>query len=352
MTGLNHKNKSQVLLVKRMFVICLALLGGTFIMSMSPVPPGVESAKAFLNSLNVDQKEKVLQKFDDARMDWHYLPSTMFHREGIYIRDLDETQRALLHKLLQNYLSQEGYTKTKNIIGLENVLRELGGGSYRDPELYIVAFYGTPAEDRPWGWKFEGHHISLNFTVVNGQISYTPRFFGANPAEVPSGSKKGLRVLKEEEDIALKLIAGMSNKQKEKAVISLHAYSDILTTNEALVQPLDKEGIQAGELTKEQQSLLKQLIMEYMSAMPQDLAQKRMRQVEESVFDNILFAWAGGIALHAPHYYRVQGDKFLIELDNTQNNANHIHSVWRDFDGDFGRDLILEHYKNSDHHDH
>jgi Protein of unknown function (DUF3500) len=329
-----------------------ALISGSLFMSFSLLPSNVETATAFINALNPVQKKKVIQEFDDHRMDWHYLPSTMFHREGIYIRDLDDNQRQLLHKLLQSYLSQKGYNKTNNIIGLENVLRELGGGSYRNPELYMVAFYGIPAENDIWGWKFEGHHVSLNFTVVDDQISYTPRFFGANPAEVPSGSKKGLRVLKDEEDFALQLMSSLTKEQKKKAIFSLSAYSDILTANDAIALPLDKEGIQAKDLSPEQRALLKELIMEYLSAMPQELAEKRMQQVNDSPFTEIWFGWAGGIALHAPHYYRVQGEKFLIELDNTQNNANHIHCVWRDFDGDFGGDLIREHYKNSDHHDH
>lgn len=321
-------------------------------MSLSPTPSNVDTANSFLNSLSADKKGKILQPFDDGRTNWHYFPSTMFERNGIYIRDLSTLQRDLLQKLLQSYLSQKGYEKTRNIMGLENVLRELGGGSYRDPELYIVAFYGEPAADKVWGWKFEGHHISLNFTVVNDKISYTPRFFGANPAEVPSGSQKGFRALKEEEDIALKLMTSMTTLQKDKAIFRQSAFSDIQTGNDSHAEPLDKVGIAAKELNGDQKKILQDLIMEYLSAMPEELARKRMQQVEDSNFEEITFGWAGQVALHAPHYYRVQGDKFLIELDNTQNNANHIHCVWRDFNGDFGRDLIREHYKNSNHHDH
>ena len=321
-------------------------------MSLPVSKDKVETAEAFINSLDSDQKSRTLLEFNDQRSNWHYLPSTMFDRRGIFIKDLDDRQRQLLHSLLQGYLSQKGYKKTTSIIELENVLRELGGGSYRDPEMYMVAFYGKPSGDKIWGWKFEGHHISLNFTVVNNNISFAPRFFGANPAEIPSGPRKGFRALKDEEDIALKLMASMSNEQKVKTIFRRHAFRDILSANDASIEPFDKEGIQAKELNSAQQALLKKLIMEYLSAMPEDLAHKRMQQVTKSNFDEICFGWAGGIALHAPHYYRIQGDKFLIELDNTQNNANHIHCVWRDFEGDFGRDLIREHYKNSDHHDH
>jgi len=333
-------------------LLILLFITGIIFMSLSNSTTNMETANSFLNSLNPDQKKKVMQKFGDDRTHWHYLPATMFDRDGIFIKDLNNRQRELLHNLLQSYLSQKGYNKTKSIIELETVLRELGGGSYRDPELYIVAFYGTPSKDKTWGWKFEGHHLSLNFTVVDNKIFYAPRFFGANPAEVPSGVKKGYRALKDEEDIAIKLMASMTNQQKEKTIFRQSAYNDIVTGNDSYVEPLDKEGIQVKELNKEQQTLLQELIMEYISVVPEELAQKRMQKVKESNFSEIWFGWAGGIALHAPHYYRIQGEKFLIELDNTQNNANHIHCVWRDFDGDFGRDLICEHYKNSDHHDH
>jgi hypothetical protein len=333
-------------------IILITILLGNAIMKQTPIPAGAESALAFLNSLTEQQKVKVINEFNDSRTDWHYFPSTMYKRDGVQIKDLNSTQRDLLNKLLQTYLSQKGYNKTNNIIKLESVLRELEGGSYRDPELYHIVFYGHPLQNKVWGWKFEGHHISLNFTVAGNEISYSPRFFGANPAEVTSGVQKGLRALKEEEDIALELMNAMSSEQQAKALFRKRAYNDILTENDSYVEPLDKEGIQAKELTNEQQILLKKLIMEYVSALPEELAAKRMQQVEESNFSEIYFGWAGEVALHEPHYYRIQGDKFLIELDNTQNNANHIHSVWREFNGDFGRDIIRDHYKNSNHHDH
>lgn len=328
------------------------LLLGTIFMSIIHAAPNSQAALTFINALSDSQKAQTVRTFDDSRSQWHYLPATMFDRKGIQIRELNTEQRQLLNNLLQGYLSQKGYEKTKNIMGLENVLRELEGSSHRDPELYHVVFYGNPATDALWGWKFEGHHISLNFTVADDQISCTPRFFGANPAEVRSGSQKGLRVLKEEEDIAFKLMAGLSAEQLRKTIFSATAFSDILTTNKPYVTPLEKQGIQLKELNNDQQDLIKELIMEYLSAMPDDLAHKRMRQVEESNFKEIFFGWAGDIGLHKPHYYRIQGDKFLIELDNTQNDANHIHCVWRDFDGDFGKDIIREHYNKSDHHDH
>jgi len=331
--------------------LVLLLTGLTF-MSNIQAAQNTETALEFINSLTVDQKERVTNSFDDSRANWHYLPISMFDRKGVPMHDLNENQGGLLHKLLQSYLSQKGYDKTKNIISLEKVLQELGGSpDYRDPDLYHVAFYGNPDKDKVWGWKFEGHHISLNFTVADEQISYAPRFFGANPAEVPSGSQKGLRALKEEEDIALKLMASLNKDQREKTIFKKSAYSDILSGNDSEVVPFDKEGISVKELNTDQNSLLKKLIMEYLSAMPDDLANKRMQQVEQSNFNEITFGWAGVVALHEPHYYRIQGDTFLIELDNTQNNANHIHCVWRDFEGDFGRDIIKEHYKNSNHHD-
>lgn len=331
---------------KLFFGLCIIIPG----LLMTFEASNTEAAKTFLASLTDSQKEKVLNLFNDKRSSWHYLPASMFERDGIFIRDLNKDQKALLQKLLQDYLSRSGYEKTQNIIELENVLRELGGGSYRDPEMYNVAFYGQPGKDKSWAWKFEGHHISLNFTVVADKISFSPRFFGANPAEVPSGSRKGFRALKKEEDIPLKLMESLNEAQIKQAVFRKKAYHEIISGNDSKAEALDDAGIRVKELTIEQRQLIMEIIMEYLSSVPEEIAKKRMQQVKKSNFNEIRFGWAGEIGLHKPHYYRIQGYKFLIELDNTQNNANHIHSVWRDFEGDFGRDLIKEHYKNSDHH--
>lgn len=313
-----------------------------------------KSGKAvkFLHSLNQAQRDKTQFKFgDSSKTRWHYLPGASWDREGIQLHELNETQKGLLFSLLQDFLSKSGYSKTKRIIELEEVLAQLGGSpSLRDPEKYFAAFYGNPERDSLWSWSFEGHHISLNFTVLNNTVSMTPRFFGANPAVIPDGKRKGERTLDKEEDIGLELIHSMSASQKQKALFQENAFPDITTTNAAEVNPPDPVGIAVKELNHTQQNILIKLLNEYLSAMPPELASKRMENLRKEEFEKIHFGWAGATKLGEPHYYRIQGKTFLVEFDNTQNNANHIHTVWRDFDGDFGRDLIREHYQTSDHH--
>ncbi len=310
-----------------------------------------EPEAAFLNSLNAAQKEKAFVAFDDEnRTRWHYFPSSMYDREGIPIKELNEKQRELLHGLLRHYLSASGYKKTSDVFEVEAILRDLTNNNSRDPELYYVSIYKNKEDASLWGWSLEGHHLSLNFTADGRTTSYTPLFFGANPAIVKRGPQKGRRSLKNEEDLALKLMNLIDKEQREKAIFKSSAPYEIKTRNDSEITPLKTAGIAASELNEEQQAVLVNLIMEYISTMPEDLVQKRMATIKTEEIKNIHFAWAGATELKEPHYYRIQGKTFLIELDNTQDNANHIHSVWRDFDGDFGRDLIKEHYKKAHHH--
>ncbi|WP_299549652.1 DUF3500 domain-containing protein [Seonamhaeicola sp.] len=306
----------------------------------------------FLDCLNAEQLEKVSLPFDDtSRVSWHFLPSTMYPREGITFKELNEKQEAAFFKMLTYFLSESGYNKTKKIINLENVLVELGGDpEFRDAKAYYIAVYGNPREDNLWAWSFEGHHISLNFTVKDHTISAAPRFFGANPAIIKEGSKKGQRTLHREEKLAYMLLKSLTDEQKKVAIFSDVAFNEIVTFHDTKVSPLAPAGIKANDLNEEQKQRLKALIYEYLSALPDALAHAREDKIHKEEFNDIRFGWAGSTEKGKPHYYRIQGKTFLIELDNTQNNANHIHCVWRDFDGDFGRDIIKEHYKNSQHH--
>ena len=309
-------------------------------------------ATNFLDSLSKEQKEKTQFSFDDqSRTSWHFLPGAMWPRAGIQLSELNENQKELLFKLLKESLSETGYSKTIRIIDLENVLRELGQGDadFRDPEKYKVAFYGDPENDNLWAWSFEGHHLSLNFSIVNGKISIAPRFMGASPATIMQGKRKGERTLAHEEDYGLQLINALSKDQKKQAIFQNTAYADIVTSNASEVGPLSPVGIRVGDLSDGQKTILSNLIHEYLSTMPTALAEKRMENLKLEEFDEIRFGWAGANQSGEPHYYRIQGKTFLVEFDNTQNNANHIHLVWRDFDGDFGIDLIREHYQNSHH---
>jgi hypothetical protein len=328
--------RSSIILTVLLFTAHWSLAGST-----NPV-------HEFLNALDDEQKEQVLLTLDDAsREKWHYFPASMWPRPGITLGALDDHQRALFNVLLQHSLSASGYHKTQRIIELEMVLRELGGDpGMRDPGAYYIAFYGDPFNDAAWGWSFEGHHLSLNFTVVGSEVAMAPRFLGANPATIPEGSRKGERALAAEEDLAFALINTLSDVQRAKAVFSDKAPSDIITGNDSEVAPLEDYGITVSELNAEQEKLLTDLLAVYLSIMPTDLAIERMQHLRAEDFSAIRFAWAGSLTPDKPHYFRIQGKTFLIEYDNIQNNANHIHTVWRDFDGDFGRDLLREHYEH------
>lgn len=313
---------------------------------------GPAKAMAFVNSLSDEQRELAVFPFDEInRYDWHYLPPPTANRTGIALKDLDNNQKELLNALLHAYLSSEGYQKTKNIMDFEVLLKEMEPNSKtRIPENYFASIYGHPGKDSVWAWKFTGHHIALNFTVVNDQLAFAPFFFGVYPAEVKTGQKKGTRILKDEEEFGFELVNSMSPEQQKKTIFQLNAFADIVTTNSAQVAPLKPDGIFAGEMTFEQKTVLNKLIVAYLLSMPADIAKIRMEKITKEDMNSISFGWAGGTEPGKPHYYRVQGKSFLIEFDNTQNNANHIHSVWRDFNGDFGKDLLKDHYQHSGHH--
>lgn len=335
--------------MKYLYVIIFILAG---IMSHSTSFGQVSTAAKFLNALDNDKRTKTQFSFShDSKYIWHYLPAVTFSRPGISLAELNQNQKDLLFELLQNSLSKSGYAKTRQIMSLEDVLAEFSGDqNYRDPEKYYTAFYGNPAKDSLWAWSFQGHHISLNFTVLNGETAIAPRFLGANPATVLEGKRKGERTLATEEDLGLELINSCNEEQKKKAIFMESAYYDIVTRNAKEVDPLKPVGIEMKELNESQQLLLMRLINEYLATMPNELAHERLEKLESEESNEIRFGWAGATHTGEGHYYRIQGKTFLIEFDNTQNNANHIHSVWRDFDGDFGRDLIREHYQSSGHH--
>ncbi len=308
-----------------------------------------EAAAAFLDSLTTELKVRATLPMDDEeeRVNWHFVPKTG-ERKGVDLKDLNEEQEGKLETLLAASLSARGQSKVENIIDLESVLFMLEKADHRDPELYYTTIFGQPTPDGTWGWRFEGHHLSLNFTVVNGKLlAEAPHFWGANPAKVPVGPTKGQRTLKEEEDVARNLLLSLSAKQLKKAVIADKAPRDIYTSADKKVSPLDSVGVSFSEMMPEQRLGLNQLINVYIGNMPDHLASARWNQLKEAGMEDVVFAWAGPKEPGEAHYYRVQGPTFLIEYDNIQNNANHIHAVWRDFDGDFGRDILKEHHRRA-----
>ena len=309
----------------------------------------VEAANRFLASLTPEQRAKATFAFgEDERQNWHFVP---IERKGLALREMTPTQKHLASALLSAGLSQQGFIKAETVMSLEDVLRaiEHGTGPERDPEKYFFSIFGQPSADGTWGYRVEGHHLSQNYTVVGGRVAGAPSFFGANPAEVRDGPRKGLRTLAAEEDLGRAVIQSLDPEQRKIAVVAAEAYKDILTfdSRQAALKG-QPSGLPASKMNARQFDLLMALLEEYARNMPDQIAQAREDAIRKAGKD-IYFAWAGGTEKGEPHYYRVQAGSFLIEYDDTQNNANHIHSVWRDFHGDFGEDLLKEHYQASHH---
>jgi hypothetical protein len=308
----------------------------------------VQAAQHFLDSLSPEQKERAQYKFEDEeRFDWHFIPKT---RKGLAIREMMPQQREMATALLAAGLSQTGFIKAENIMSLDQILllMEGGTGPWRDPQNYYVTIFGDPKQDGTWGYRFEGHHISQNYTIVNGRVVDAPSFFGANPAEVRQGPRKGLRTLAAEDDYGYEMVNALDDQQKQAAIVDKTAYKDIITmaSREAALngQP---NGLSAAKMNADQYEKLISLIEVYADNVPPQMAQARMQLAKNTPKAEMYFAWSGSTQRGDLHYYRVQSPVFLIELDNTQNGGNHIHSVWRDYKNDWGADLLKAHYQSS-----
>lgn len=337
-----------------LFFRSLFIISGGFALVAAPLrghdasAEMADAAKNFLRALTPEQKAKSSFEFKDGeRENWHYIPRA---RKGLPIKEMTQEQRLLAHALLANGLSHRGYGKAVSIMSLETVLAELekgrAGGATRDPELYYVSIFGIPGTE-PWGWRVEGHHLSLNFTAAGGVApSVTPSFFGTNPGEVRQGVRAGTRVLAVEEELGRSLVKMLTEAQRKAAIINADAPKEILNDPKR-VDPTKAEGITAGQLKAEQKALLAKLVREYLFRHRPDIAAEEFAKIEKSGWDTVAFAWAGGIERGQPHYYRVQGATWVIEYDNTQNEANHVHSVWRDFAHDFDRDVLRAHIKEA-----
>jgi hypothetical protein len=311
------------------------------------------AASRFLDSLTPEQRQQATFALEsEERLRWNFIPTEAFARKGLLLKDMTESQRTLAHNLLKSGLSDRGYLTYTQIIQLENVLLALekGGKFVRDPLGYRVSVFGTPSAQGAWGWRVEGHHVSLHFSVVNGtSIASTPSFAGSNPAEVRDGPQKGQRVLGLLEDSGRALVTALDASQRATAVISATAPNEIVTNNTLDINPLAPDGLKASAMTPAQRGLLMRVIDAYAGLMAPDIAAERLAKIKTAGIENIGFAWAGPLERGQRHYYRVQGPTFLIEFDNAQNDGNHVHSVWRDFDGDFGRDLLREHLRTARH---
>ncbi|MDB6121246.1 MAG: hypothetical protein JWQ71_239 [Pedosphaera sp.] len=307
------------------------------------------AANTFLNALTSEQQAKATFQFkDEERYDWHFVPKS---RKGLPFKEMTGAQQKLAHALLCSGLSQRGYAKATTIMSLEEVLAgiEKGKGPNRDADMYFFTIFGTPGTET-WGWRLEGHHLSLNFVVRGDKVlSATPAFYGTNPGEVREGPRKGLRLLGQEEDLGRQLVKSLSAEQQKVAIFTTNAPKEIITGNQRTVKALGPDGLSAGKMTKAQKELLLTLVKEYAFRHRTEVAEADLKKIEHSGWDKVHFAWAGGLERGMGHYYRIQGPTFLLEYDNTQNNANHVHSVWRDFENDFGEDVLKKHYEEVPH---
>jgi hypothetical protein len=351
-----------------------------------------KAANEFVSSLTADQRGKAVYPITSEEWTrWNFIPASMFPRNGIAFKELNQTQRQRAHDLMKASLSQTGYVTAASVMQLENVLREMegpsatagappappappaapdapagergagrgggqrggrGGGDgagapvVRDPELYYVTVFGDPSAKGAWGWRLEGHHVSLRFAIDNGRmlVSSTPQFLGSNPAEVPYGygPYTGLRVLAAQEDAARALVLALDAKRQAIAVVAPNPRGFASGTR-VKFDPQAPVGLAMSQMSAAQREMLMKLIDSYASVMPADIAAARLGKIKEAGTDKITFAWSGSTEKGRQYQYQVQGPTFLIEHNNTQNNGNHIHAVWRDFNGDFGRDVLAEH---------
>lgn len=310
------------------------------------------AARAFVAALSESQRAAAVLGFDDAyRMDWHYVPR---QRRGVRIDVLGDAQKHLAHELLRAILSGHGYLEVTSIMDLEGTLRDIeraagGDGASRDPGAYTYTFFGSP-DQRPWAWRLEGHHISLNVLVAgDGSVALTPTFLGANPAIVPTGEQAGLEILAEEEEIAFRLLHALSDVQRAQVVIGPIGRGDILLgPGKSLGELGEPRGLSAAAMDDEQVRVFGQLVAVYANRFQHDLATERLARLGSADPGEVYFAWIGSIERGQPHYYRIQGPGWAIELDNTQ-GGNHVHTVWRDAESDFGTGMLVRHLQESHH---
>lgn len=302
------------------------------------------AAKTLLAALTEEQAAKA--KFEwtsEERFNWHFIPK---ERKGLPIKEMTPAQQGLAFGLLGSTLSQRGFLKATTVMSLEQILLEMekGSGPKRDPELYFVSIFGEPGA-KTWAWRFEGHHMSFNFTLAGDKIlSGTPSFYGTNPGEVKTGPRKGLRVLDREEDLGRKLVKSLNAEQQKVAIYTNKAPADIITAADRKARLLSPDGLALSKMESAQKDTLWELVKEYAYRYREDAARENLEKIRATSSDKIFFAWGGGTERGEPHYYRVQGPTFLIEYDNTQNNANHVHAVMRNLENDFGEDLLKQHY--------
>jgi hypothetical protein len=316
----------------------------------------IEAATTFLESLAPSSRRAAMLPFEDGRRTlFQFVP---MERRGALVGDFSQGARAKADALLGIHLSKRGMKQIETIRSLEDVLFAIDKNPTRDKTAYVFNFFGAPSKSGVWAWRYEGHHLSLNYTYKDGaMVSSSPQFLGAAPAEVRNGPMKGTRALADEEDFAFALLNSLTAVQKRKAVISIRVpreidndVSGLETRNDRVAQIEGKLGLSFAALDAKQKAMLKKLVRAHADVQSEAEVNRRLHKIEHEGWDNVVFAWMGSAEGGKPHYYRIQGPTFLVELDNSQDGANHIHSVWRDFKNDYGRDVLAEHYAHSPHH--
>lgn len=326
-------------------------------------------ADSLYQSFSKTQKMSGLLSFGDtARIKWNNLPVGLRARAGVSIGNMNNEQRRLIHRLLSASLSSQGYLKATGILHLDNLIngfydslhlqKEINDDTYKFVQTlqwshrnYFFAFFGKPGE-KQWGYKLEGHHLSVNFTFTDDQISVTPFFIGTDPAEFMISEYAGWRVLGQEEDLGLQFIRMLSPEQRIKATQSGEAPADIITGAESGKRLINYWGIQFAELPPEQKELLLRMVREFVYNLEFDKALKEYEKILKAGVNNIWFGWIGPYEEKKTHYYLINGPTFLIEFDNSggpRNGANHIHAIWREKGNEYGEDVLKAHYLKEKH---
>jgi len=349
-------------------IILIIILLPIFSKSKAQTPAKlVEVTARFINTLSVSEQKSAIYSFEDKkRVFWTNLPVGQMPRPGIRYGDLSDSSRLVFHRVLTEILSSQGYLKTTSIMQLDDILNVLYQKAFDDGQIkkelltmtqnlkwdhgnYYISFFGMPKLDGNWSISLGGHHISLSMTTDGKKISVSPYFIGTDPSEVKSGKYAGLRVLSKEEDYGFLLIHSLTDKQKEKAILSRSIPKDIITNPKSSQRIETYDGISTEEFSEVQKAYLNFIIQEYVHNFEHEKAHEILDKMKKSGFKNMYFAWIGSLENNKPHYYMIHSPEFLIEYDNVgfQNDGNHIHAIFRETGNDFGEDILKQHYSES-----
>ena len=311
----------------------LILAQNTFAQTSSVAGGMASAATRFLEALPANVRSSALLPFNtERRYNWHWFPS--YDRDGPMLVDLGTQARERAFALLEASTSPMGYKKARQIMSLQT---ELG----RDPLNYHIAVYGQPSASGTWGWRIEGHHLSLHYTVVKGQtVVLAPFFLGASPTTVREGTRTGLRTMQREEEAGRELVRSLDAGTRSKIVFNAQTPGDTITQNAVQAKPLENVGLTLADLSAAQRNLVQEIINEYLGVAPASAANPALERVRQSNPASVRFGWSGSLEPNQRHYYRLQGPSFLLEYDNSRDSGTHIHSQWRDFEGDWGRNLL------------